>query len=204
MGICRRQFGSCLLGGLAADAFALAPRYPKLLVLLVLEQLRPDHLDAVASQFRPGGLRRLLYKGSQFPDCRHLASTFSASSIATLATGAWPSQHGIVADTWYDPAAKKTVGASSEALLATTLCEQVAADPRNRVFVVSMDLPLASLFAGTRQARLFSMDQHGRFATVGPAPDWLANFNNVHSIEDARNAKWMAIGARPGAPPLPT
>jgi hypothetical protein len=204
MGICRREFGSWILGGLAADAWALPPRVPKLLVLVVLEQLRPDHLEGLTSQFRPGGLRRLLYKGAQFPDCRHLASTFSASSVATLATGAWPSQHGIVAGTWYDPAAKKTVSASSESLLATTLCEQVAADPRNRVFVVSMDLSLASLFAGSAQARLFWMDQGGRFATLGPTPDWLANFNNVHPLEDVHNATWMAIGARAGAPPLRT
>jgi hypothetical protein len=109
-----------------------------------------------------------------------------------------------VAGTWYDPAAKKTVNASSEALLATTLCEQVAADPRNRVFVVSLDLSLASLFAGTAKAQLFWMDQAGRFTTLGAPPDWLTNFNNVHPIEDAHNAPWMAIGARPGAPPMRT
>jgi Type I phosphodiesterase / nucleotide pyrophosphatase len=124
--------------------------------------------------------------------------------MATLSTGAWPSQHGIVAGTWYDPAARKTVSASGEALLATTLCDQVAAGRRNRVFVVSMDLPLASLFAGTPQARLYWMDEGGRFATLGQTPDWLAKHNHAHPIEDAHNAAWMAIGARPGAPPLRT
>src|SRR5438552_1374433 len=204
MSICRRQFSSWMLGGLVANAFPLPPRLNKLLVLVILEQLRPDYLDAVSPQLRPGGLRRLLRKGAYFPDCRHQASTFSASSIATLATGAWPSQHGIVAGTWYDPAAKKPASASSDALLATTLCEQIAADPRNRVFVVSMDLSLGSLFAGTAQARQFWMDQSGQFGTLGSPPDWLTNYNNVHPIENAHNAKWMAVNPSPGAPPLRT
>src|SRR5579859_1228948 len=127
MRICRRQFGSLTLGGLASRAFSAPVRPPKLLVLVVLEQVRPDHIDAVLPRSSPGGFRKLLYKGAHFPDCRHLASTFPATSLATLATGAWPSQHGIVADAWFDAVAKKPVAASNEALLATTLCEQAAA-----------------------------------------------------------------------------
>src|SRR4029077_188787 len=93
-------------GGLAVAGSGHSATRPKLLVLVVLEQLRPDLLESISSQFMPGGLRRAMYRGAQFLDCRHLASTFSTSSIATLATGAWPSQHGIVADTWYDRASK--------------------------------------------------------------------------------------------------
>src|SRR6266700_3236866 len=102
MGICRRQFGSLVLGSLAAKAFPFPIRPPKLLVLVILEQLRPEDLNAILPRLGQGGLRKLLYKGAHFPDCRHLASTFPATSIATLATGCWPSQHGIVAGTWFD------------------------------------------------------------------------------------------------------
>ncbi|HXB67807.1 MAG TPA: alkaline phosphatase family protein [Candidatus Acidoferrales bacterium] len=203
MGICRRQFGSLTLGGLAAGALAAPPRPPKLLVLVVVEQLRPDHLDAVLSRSGPGGLRKLLDKGAHFPDCRHLASTFPATSLATLATGAWPSQHGIVAGAWFDRAARKPVSASSESLLATTLCEQVAR-AGNRVFVISTDLSTAALFAGTSEARLFWMGENGQFATSGEPPDWLVNYNKAHPLEAAHNFKWTAMGARPGAPPLRT
>jgi len=149
----------------------------------------------------PGGLRKLLSKGAHFPDCRHLGSTFPHTCTATLATGTWPSQHGIVADTWFDAAADKPVIASGEALLATTLCEQAAGED-HRVFVVSTDLTSASVFAGTRQARFFWMDDNGQFATLGNTPDWLTNYNQTHPIETHRNANWMAFGARAGAPPL--
>ena len=128
MRICRRHFNLSLLGGASARlAAGLAPR-PKLLVLVVLEQMRQDYWDSAADQFGAGGLRHILSKGAHFPDCRHLASTFSASTLATLATGAWPAQHGIVADSWYDRAVRGAVPASQEALLATTLTAQVAAE----------------------------------------------------------------------------
>jgi Type I phosphodiesterase / nucleotide pyrophosphatase len=203
MGICRRQFGSLALSGLTAGAFAAPLRPPKLLVLIILEQFRPDLLDTVLSRSGQGGFRKLLYKGAHFPDCRHLASTFPASSLATLATGAWPSQHGIVAGTWFDRAAKNSVAASSEALQATTLCEQVAR-AGNRVFVVANDLSTAALFAGTPEAHLYWINETGQFATLGELPAWLANYNLAHPIAAVRDFKWTAIGAGPGAPPLRT
>jgi hypothetical protein len=97
-----------------------------------------------------------------------LASTFSATALATLATGAWPAQHGIVADSWYDRAAQNAVPASREALLATTLTAQVAALGRDaRTFAIGMTAAQASMFAGTSTARQFWMDRRGQFTTLG-------------------------------------
>ncbi len=204
MHICRRHFNLTLLGGASARlAVGLLPK-PKLLVLVVLEQMRQDYWDSVSGQFGPGGLRKLLLKGAHFPDCRHLASSFSASTIATLATGAWPSQHGIVADSWYERGARKAVPASEEALLATTLTDQVASEPNTRTFVIGMDAAQSSLFAGTPEARQFWMDPRGEFSTLGDPPEWLDEFNSLKPLDNAHNAPWMAIGARPGAPPLRT
>src|SRR4051812_28363202 len=121
MRIYRREFTLGILAGTATRiSRALQPR-PKLLVLVVLEQFRQDYLDAADGQFGTEGLRKILSKGAHFPDCRHLASTFSMTSLATLATGAWPAEHGIVADSWWDAAAKGVIPASSESLGATTL-----------------------------------------------------------------------------------
>lgn len=190
-----------MLGGLLSRAIAL-PARPKLFVWLIIEQLRPDYLDSALPALGANGLRRILEKGAYFPDCRNAASTFSASSIATLATGAWPSQHGIVADQWYSDAAKKVVPANDEALLATTLAAQVAARPGNRVFVISDSAAQGGLFAGTPDARLFWMDAGGEFATRGATPEWFAAYNSRNSPETFRNAKWLAVGAKPDAPAL--
>ena len=203
MGLCRRKFNACLLAGCANRLLAL-PSRPKLMVLVVLEHFRPDYIDSAWSQFGAGGLRQILAKGAYFPDCRHLASTFPASSLATLATGAWPAQHGIVADSWYDRGSRQAVQASEESLRATTLAAQVAGESRTRVFAVAMNAAHAGLFAGTPDARVFWMDSLGRFATRGEPRDWISDFNTQKPPEAAHDNRWMAVGARPDAPPLRT
>jgi hypothetical protein len=201
MSICRREFGACVLGGLAAGWLPAASARARLTVLVLVESLRADWLDAGNPQFATGGLRRLLERGAWFPDCRHLSSTFSACGIANLATGTWPSQHGIVADSWYDRAAGRRVAASDEELLATTLGAQAVAAGA-RVSVVALTRAHAALFAGTRGARLFFLDGRGRVAAPGEAPDWLDSYNQSKSPEAARGAAWMAVNAAADAPPL--
>jgi Type I phosphodiesterase / nucleotide pyrophosphatase len=203
MSICRRQFVRAALGGVAAARAGFAANRPKLLVLVVLEQLRPDLLEAISNYWVTGGLRKILYRGAQFPDCRNQASTFPRSSVATLATGAWPSEHGIVADTWFDRRAQTPVHGSSEMLLATTLAAQ-ARQARARSFVVGLDSWQAELFAGHSGVARFYLDSRGEFTTLGTPPEWLAEFNASNPIENQHDAKWSSPAARAGAPPLRT
>src|SRR5215472_11553232 len=184
MAICRRTFVSGLMGGLAKAAWPAANR-PKLFVLVILEQFRPDLFDQLVPVFGSGGFRRLLERGSYFPDCRHGASTFSSTVVATLGTGAWPAQHGIVADSWFDRASSVAVPASGETLQATTLAAQVAADDRNRAYVIGMNASQTGLFAGTSKARLYWRNPRGQFATLGEPDAWLVEFNNARSIENS-------------------
>lgn len=151
----------------------------------------------------PGGFRKIYYKGAWFPDCRHLASGFSATSLATLATGAWPAQHGIVADSWYDRASKTRVHASEESLLAETLLAD-AVESRTRVSVVSMDAAHARIFAGSADADLYWMDERGQFQTNGTSPDWVKPFNDRTGLDKLRDARWIVPGVRADAPPLRT
>jgi hypothetical protein len=51
---------------------------------------------------------------------------------------------------------------------------------------------------------MFWMDEDGRFAARGEPPEWLTDFNSSKSPERLHGAKWMALGARPDAPPLRT
>ena len=142
-------------------------------------------------------------KGAYFPDCRLLASSFPASAVATLATGAWPAQHGIVADTWFDPATRKLATANDDVMLASTLASQIAADNRNRVYVVASQESHANIFAGGADARLYWMDDNGLFATSADTADWMTNYNNLRAPENFRNNKWTAINS-PQGPALRT
>jgi hypothetical protein len=159
-------------------------------------------LDGIWGQIGPDGLRRVVEGGAYFPDCRHLASSYTSSTLATLATGAWPAQHGIVADTWFDRSSRKPVRASAEALRATTLLAQITAAPDTRVYVVSLDATNGALFAGTPRARRFWMDERGSFTSNQEAPAWLEEYIRLRPLEKLHNAPWLAMGATAGAPPL--
>ncbi len=204
MRVCRREFNAALAGAIGCGLLPALPPRPKLLVLVVLEQFRPDYLESTGFALSAGGFRRLIEKGTFYPDCRNLASTFPSSSLATLATGAWPSQHGIVADQWYDRSTKATVEASDELLQATTFAAQVAVDPRSRVAVFSTDGAKGELFAGTPDARQFWIDDVGRFTTLGDIPDWLTAYNTTRNPENLRNAPWVPWGGKPDGPALRT
>jgi hypothetical protein len=202
MGICRRQFGACLLGGAAGAVLGAAPR-AKLLVIVILEQFRPDYLEAVQGQLTAGGFRRFFEKGTVYHNCLHEASTFASSAIATIATGAWPAQHGIVADLWYERTIKQAIPPTDEDLLATTFAAQVAADPNARVTVIGLDRAPGAIFAGAPEARLFWLDDDAQFTTNVEIPGWLAPFN-AQQTASARNVHWRAMNAKPDAPPLRT
>jgi predicted AlkP superfamily pyrophosphatase or phosphodiesterase len=195
-----------MLAGLATRGKAVGVR-PKLLVLVVLGQFRPEYLDAVRPQLGSGGFKRILEKGVFYYNCINRASSFSSSGLATLATGAWPAQHGIVADRWYDRAAAQAVPANDEVLLGSTLLAEIG-DSRARVQVVASSREQAALFAAGVPAEegngIFWLDTEGAFRTEGEPPDWLAGFQSPNSAEASRNCRWLAVGARSDAPALRT
>jgi hypothetical protein len=201
MDLCRRSFTLSMLGGISLKSWGLAPR-PNLFVLVLIELLRSDFLESAWGKLTNGGFRKLLTSGSYFPDCRHLASTFPSTTLATLVTGAWPAQHGIVSDFWWDHRWRQKVKASEEEMLATTVVAQIAAEPATRVFVVASDLTQAGLVAAHPAARLFWQDRQGRFNTLGNAPEWLSPFNTQRPIEQYHGAGWLAAGAPAGSKPL--
>jgi predicted AlkP superfamily pyrophosphatase or phosphodiesterase len=132
----------------ATAALALPPR-PKLMVLLIAEHFRTDYFDSHASTFTAGGFKRLLSNGAFFPNCFQQSVTFTANSLATIATGAYPSTHGIVADRWFETNAHSVVSAQSDLLQATTFSTTfLAADPRNRIFGLGPDSRVTRLLTG--------------------------------------------------------
>src|ERR1700691_1818473 len=142
MAISRRQFASGALAGLAGclpgPLRALRPR-PKLFVFLIAEQFRQLYLDRAGNLLAPGGFRELMTKGVYYPDCRLAASGFTTTALATLATGAYPSLHGIVADQWYDHKTHTLAKARAEMLEAATLADEAACDPHNRIFCLGLN-----------------------------------------------------------------
>ena len=145
-------------------------------------------------------------EGAFFPDCRMAASSFTATGLATIATGAYPDAHGIVAESWYDPASKKIIGARSSLNRASTLADQIAsADSRNRVFALGANSARASLLV---QGAAVDELHHTVLALEEPSEPardeahWVDTFRRNHSPNRFKNAKWQAIQADSDAPAL--
>jgi len=78
---------------------------PKLILQITVDQLRGDLLWRYEDRFGEGGFRYLIDEGSVFLDAQHRhANTETIVGHTTLATGADPSAHGMVANVWLDQA----------------------------------------------------------------------------------------------------
>jgi predicted AlkP superfamily pyrophosphatase or phosphodiesterase len=83
---------------------------PKLVLQITVDQLRADLLWRFHDSFADGGFRYLLENGTVYDNAHHAhANTETIVGHATLATGAHPSVHGMVANVWYDRATGHTV-----------------------------------------------------------------------------------------------
>ena len=80
------------------------PLQPRLLVVLVVDQMRADYVDTYGDQWTVG-LRRLFDEGAWFKEAAYpYRSTVTCSGHATIATGRFPSAHGMIQNTWWDRA----------------------------------------------------------------------------------------------------
>ncbi len=92
-----------------AAAIKKAATRPKLVLLLVVDQMRGDYIDKFLPQWT-GGLRRLVDEGAWFRDAAYpYADTATCVGHATISTGAFPTMHAMVANAWWDREAQKMV-----------------------------------------------------------------------------------------------
>lgn len=83
---------------------------PKLVVGIVVDQMRYDYLTRFWSQYGEGGFKRLVNDGF---NCKNnhfnYAPTVTAAGHASVYTGTTPSNHGIIGNDWYDKFADEMV-----------------------------------------------------------------------------------------------
>jgi len=92
-----------------------APAHPKLIVVIVVDQMRADYVDKFQSQWS-SGLKRLLEQGAIFREAAYpYAATETCVGHATISTGALPSTSGIVANAWWDRDTQKMVTCTADA-----------------------------------------------------------------------------------------
>jgi len=148
------------------------PEKPKLIIGIVVSEMRYDYLTRYWDRFGEGGFKRLVNGGTYCKNTHHdYLISESGEGFATIATGAYPEVHGIVSDYWYDRLRDKitfcvrdekanTIGGAYEqgkyspsALLTSTLSDQarVAGQFNPKVISVSLD-PRAAVISGGHSA----------------------------------------------------
>jgi predicted AlkP superfamily pyrophosphatase or phosphodiesterase len=200
----------------APAAAAAPPKRPRLVLLIAVDQFRYDYLERFGDLFGAGGLRRLVRDGASWAECNYdHVPTETAPGHATMLTGAWPSETGIIANLWYDRAEGKSVenvrddsvrllgggegetASSPRNLLVSTLGDQLkmATAGRARVVGVSSKNRAAILPAGRMaDAAYWYSTQTGAFVSstyyFNSLPDWAARFNADKPADKFFGAKW--------------
>ena len=95
-----------LIGMMPCTNFASeGNKTPKLILQITVDQLRSDLPRRYMSKMGNGGFRYLYDKGIVYEDAHHAHSnTETIVGHTTLATGAYPSRHGLIGNVWYDRA----------------------------------------------------------------------------------------------------
>lgn len=172
---------------------------PKLVVQIVVDQLRGDIPLMYETRFGEGGYR-VLFDGAWYTNARHPHSmTETVVGHTTLATGAYPARHGMISDAWYDRAAKKVQnnvnderttlvgtqvsGSSPRRVLTTTSSDELelATAGRAKVFAVAGKDRAAVPLAGHAGKAFWFTATTGEFVSstyyYSTYPDWVKTWN---------------------------
>ena len=93
------------LSAVEANAAAAGEGVPRVVVTILIDQLRSDYLKAFQPLYGEDGFAKLLEEGRVYANAEYPHTRPDlASSAATVATGTTPSNHGIIGRKWMDRA----------------------------------------------------------------------------------------------------
>ena len=210
----------------AATAQSQRPQFgeqPKLVVGIVVDQMRWDYLSRYYDRFGSDGFRRLIDKGYSFDNCLiNYLPTITAIGHTSVYTGTTPAFHGICGNTFCidgkktyccDDDTVKPVGSDNEKagcmsprnLLATTIGDQLRlhTDFRSKVIGVSYKDRAAILPAGRSGNAAYWLDtQNRQFISstyyMTELPQWAKDCNKLV----AKNETFKEMGKEIGMSPV--
>lgn len=90
----------------------IASETPRLVLILLVDNLTNEQLNLLSEKFCSDGLKRILYQGTRIDGAYYDAGgNYVGKNLATLYTGAPASTHGIVGRSWLDPKNGKRISA---------------------------------------------------------------------------------------------
>jgi predicted AlkP superfamily pyrophosphatase or phosphodiesterase len=195
---------------------------PRLVLQITVDQLRGDLPGRYADRLTDGGFRYLMEEGTWYIDAhyRH-ANTETAVGHATLATGADPSRHGIVANDWINQKTgafvynteddrhhiigrepKAHEGVSPRNLAASTFGDELVVynGGRSRAFSVSVKDRGAILPGGHAGKAFWFSKSSGNFVTstyyYTDYPAWVKQWNAAKPADAFKGKSWELLKDR--------
>jgi predicted AlkP superfamily pyrophosphatase or phosphodiesterase len=192
---------------------------PKLVVGIVVDQMRQEYLYRYNSRFGDGGFKRLMNDGFMLRNAHYnYVPTVTAPGHASVYTGTTPAIHGIISNDWYDKIQRrfvycvtdpnyKVVGstdgkgdASPWRLLSSTITDELklATQKRSKVIGISLKDRGAILPAGHLANAAYWFDsKSGRFITstfyMAHLPEWLEKFNQQNLPDHYLDQEWKTF-----------
>ena len=194
----------------------LPPDKPKLVIGIVVEELKYDQLEKFRDRLGENGIKRLINEGTYFKNASYeYMLTQSAPGHATIATGAEPSYHGITSDEWYVPLKNElincthdvnvnSVGGSFESgmhspvnLLVSTFSDELemSSNRKAKVFGVGIRESSAIFSAGHAANGAYWFDNTtGTWMSstyyINSLPTWVIDFNAMKFSDTYLNGTW--------------
>ncbi len=192
---------------------------PKLVVGIVVDQMRNDYLYRFADKYGDGGFRRMLKDGFE---CRNTnynyVPTYTGPGHAAIYSGTTPYYNGIIANDWYDAKtgkmmyvtedqSVKSVGTTSKAgimsprnLLSTTMTDELmlSNNKQSKVVGVCIKDRGSILPAGhIPTAAYWFDDETGSFITstyyTEQLPAWVTKFNSSKKADSYLSKPWETL-----------
>lgn len=193
---------------------------PKLVVGIVVDQMRYDYLNRYWDRYGEGGFKRLISGGFNCKNHTYnYIPTVTAAGHASVYTGTTPKYHGITGNDFYDAQLKQrvycctdqsqnTLGSNSGAgqmsphrMLSTTITDQlrISSNFRSKVVGVAIKDRGAILPAGHagNAAYWFDGGKYGNWISstyyMEDLPQWVKDFNTEKSIDRYFENDWNTL-----------
>lgn len=192
---------------------------PKLVVAIIVDQMRYDYLLKYWYNFSNNGFKRLVNKGFLLRNARYsYVPTYTAPGHACIFTGTTPSVNGIVSNSWYDREHKKevycvsdssvqSVGTNAEAgkmsprkLMTTTVCDELRLQTnfQSKTIGISLKDRGAVLPAGHSANAAYWFDPStNNWVTstyyMNELPAWLKNYNSKRRADEFTSKPWNTL-----------
>jgi predicted AlkP superfamily pyrophosphatase or phosphodiesterase len=196
---------------------ALFAAQPKLIVAILVDQLRYDYLERFQHQFSSNGFRVLTERGTFMTAAQYsYAPTVTGPGHASFLSGATPVMHGIIGNEWYDRRTRRDVycvedpsvdgvGAtpgkarmSPKNFIGSNFADELRLRFKSKVIGISMKDRGAILPAGKKPTGAYWFHSaNGNFVTSTyyrtDLPDWVKEFNKRKRAQSFVDKTWTRL-----------